>query len=440
MEPESSPIKYIPVVLETLAYGGDAVGHIGERVVFVPGGVPGDRILISISGEKDSFSRGRIERIEEPSPNRVEPFCPHADRCGGCQWQQVSADTQLFWKSRIVGESLRRIARIDDVPVEPCIPSPHDRGYRSVARFPVSVGSGRFVMGYHERKSNTIVDIDHCPILTSREDELFAGIRDLLAGAVPLPPVTEVTVQASHHHPSALVDIFLDDPYDLSGIAGELMQSFPRCVGVSVRIGGEHGRKNHLAWYGEAARLEELGDARFNIGGGAFFQVNIPQTECLVSLVRELLAGESTDTVIDGYGGVGLFSFAVFSDDTRITLFDIDRRAVADSRTNAELNGYRHFTALAGTAAEAFEQCPDPDVIILDPPRTGLGRRVVEGIAEHRAPVVVYVSCNPATLARDLGIFREQGYLIERVIPIDMFPQTFHIETVVKLRRGMRTS
>ncbi|MFC1485458.1 23S rRNA (uracil(1939)-C(5))-methyltransferase RlmD [Candidatus Latescibacterota bacterium] len=436
MKTESFPADCIPVTLDALAYGGDAVGRIGEQVVFVPGGVPGDHALIRITGGKKSFLRGLIESLEEPSPDRVEPFCPHEDRCGGCQWQQVSYEAQLTWKRRIVEESLRRIARIDDTPVEPCVPSFQNRWYRSVARFPLGIQDGRLVMGYYARKSNTIVDIDHCPVLTSRADALFTGIRGLLSSATPLPPVAEVTVQASQYHPSAFVDILLTRAHDMSSVAEKLLNSFPDGTGIFVRLEGKQGMKKFLKRYGEPARFEELGDARFRISGSAFFQVNIPQTERLVSLIRELLAGETTDTVVDGYGGVGLFSFTVFSDDTRITLFDIDRRAVADSRSNADMNGYRHFSAIAGNAADALAQCPKPDVVILDPPRTGLGRRVITEVATHQVPVIVCVSCNPATLARDLSIFREQGYHIERIMPLDMFPQTFHIETVVKLRRG----
>jgi 23S rRNA (uracil1939-C5)-methyltransferase len=438
MNNESGQEKTVIVTFDALAYGGDAVGRSEGRVIFVPGCAPGDTARVGITEDKGTFLRGRLISIENPSKDRIAPFCPHAAVCGGCQWQHIPYDTQLFWKHRIVEESLRRIAGLGDISVEPCVPSPIDRGYRSSARFPVGQsGDDRFAMGYFARNTNDIVDIDTCPVSTTSVDTMYTQVREQLKKMSPFQGA-EATIQASWNRDSLLVDILLKEQRDLSALSEALCPDPESGIGVTVRVKGTGGGARTVARRGPAARVEVIGGAEFRISGGSFFQVNAPQAEHIAELVRELLADERTDSVMDGYGGVGLFSFAVFSPDTRIVLFDTSNSAVADSRYNAQVNGYHEFSAVTGGMTEALEKCPSPDVVVLDPPRTGIGRRVAEAVGARKVPVVVMISCNPATLARDLKVFHEQGYSIERVIPLDMFPQTYHIECVVKLVRDVR--
>lgn len=425
----------VSLEIEALAYGGDAVAHHDGRVVFVSGGVPGDRVRAVITVDKGSFLRGTIETVETPSPDRTAPFCPHAERCGGCQWQQVSQTAQLEWKQRIVTESIRRIAGIEGVSADPCLAAPIDRAYRSTARFPVSTKDGRLTMGYFAAHSKDIVDIDQCPVSTPSVDNLFSRIKTLLGTMTPLPAVSEIGIQASGADDSAHIDIVLRNPTEELTSLIEAINADTESIGITTHHRNRKGETRMLAREGAGFRTEEVAGARFRISPESFFQAHVPQAERLVAVLQELIGDAPSGKIVDGYGGVGLFSFGVFTPDTEILLFDSSAEAVADSRANAEMNGYERFTAMESLPLTAFKKCRKADILLLDPPRTGLGTNVADAAARLRTPMILYVSCNPTTLARDLRVICSQGYTIERVVPLDMFPQTYHVETVVKLVR-----
>ncbi len=422
------------VTLESLAFGGEAVGRIGGKVVFVPGGVPGDVVRIAVTEEKPGYSRGNITEIITPSPERIDPFCPYADRCGGCQWQQISYKSQLEWKQRIVAESIRRIGGLERVTVEDCIESPANCGYRSVARYPAVKTTNGLMFGYYQPNSHTIVDIKECPIASIRVNDAAALIRKTVNDCLPnIPDLKELTIRASHNHPSTLVSFMSAGSYDFTAIAETMMAGIEGLAGVSVwqAAGGEKPR--HVRTFGERWRFEHICERRFRIDERSFFQVHAVQAERLVSLIQEMTVISPDSVVVDAFGGVGLLSMGAFTQETPIRLFDTSRSAIRDSIENARENGFTNFTAKVSDARAAFAALKRADMLIIDPPRTGLGKRVVENACSLGAKEIIYVSCNPATLARDLAVFVKNGYGIERVVPVDMFPQTYHIETIVKL-------
>ncbi|MBT4482277.1 MAG: class I SAM-dependent RNA methyltransferase [Candidatus Latescibacteria bacterium] len=419
------------ILLNSLAYGGDAVGRLGEKVIFVPDGVPGDVIRVSVREDKGSFLRGVIEELVSPSPERVTPFCPLASRCGGCQWQAVSYSEQLRWKQAIVEESLRRISGIDDAEIEPCLPSPIDRGYRTSVRYPAAVTGKGVVFGYYGRRSHNIIDIDNCPVACDRINSIASNVIELFAEHYPGIHIRELSIHASQNHPSSVIGITTFENSDLTAPAKRMLESIPGLAGIRYLPSPSH----HVRNYGKSYRYERIGEKRFRISERSFFQVNAAQTEKLTGLVSEMLDIESSDIIVDGYGGVGLFSLSAAPLDTSIHLYDLSRTAVKDSLYNAREMGFTAFTAHEKDTHAAVHTIGHADLLILDPPRQGLGRETVEAASVFGARAIVYVSCNPTTLARDIKMFSETGYSIERVVPIDMFPHTFHIETVVKLRR-----
>ena len=424
------------ITIDSLAYGGDAVGHINGRVIFVPGGIPGDEISITIDEDRGSFLKGTIQKILSPSTERVEPFCPFAERCGGCQWQDVAYPAQLYWKHKIVSETLHRIGKLSMISVEPCIPAPFDRGYRSIARYPSQKSGNKLKWGYYERQSHNLVDIDCCPIASVKVNEISSHVRTILLKQKHIPDVREITIKTSYNHPSALVSITTRDSYDFTESAGQLLSEINTLNGISIWSKNKSGRPECKQTFGARHRYEILSGHMFRIGERSFFQINTAQTEQMITLIKEMIHPEAGQKVVDGYGGVGLFSLSIFPENTSIYLFDSSKRAVADSRFNADALGFTGFTAYRENAERAFNHISGADILIIDPPRTGLGKKTVRAACNINARTIIYISCNPATLARDLAVFCEGGYRVERIVPFDMFPHTYHLETVVKMGKG----
>ena len=423
-----------PIQLESLAYGGDAVGHIGERVVFVPDGVPGDEVSLEITEDKGSYLKGRIREIVTSSEDRIEPFCPVAGKCGGCQWQHIAYPAQINWKQRIVEQSLKRIGGFATITVEPCVPSVPDREYRSIVRFPAQTLSDNLVWGYYEKNSHDLVAIDSCPVATEKVTAINNHLCRMLR-TKPLSGVREIIIQASHNHPSSLISLITSERYDFTPVAEQLLADITGLAGVTIRRAEGSGRSKHVRTYDDPHRFENIAGKDFRIFERSFFQVNIPQTENLITLAGEMTTNEPGNVIVDGYGGVGLFSLSILPPDRTIHLFDSSQTAVKDSIHNAEIQGYKSFSGRCMKAESALLQIRQADVIFLDPPRTGLGRKVIDAAVSLGAGTVIYISCNPATLARDLKQFVDNGYEIERVVPLDMFPHTYHIETIVKMKK-----
>ena len=427
--------SYHTVTLESLAYGGDAVCHVDGQAVFVPDGVPGDKALIEILVDKGTYSRGKIRELLTASSDRTEPFCPFAERCGGCQWQMISYTSQLEWKRTIVEETLRRIGKFENVEVEPCAASPVGRSYRTVGRYPSRTTNRPVVFGYHERRSHRIVDIASCPVATERVNAIASNIRAILDEEPDTCNIREITIRSSYNEPSSLISLTVSPGKQPGESMLRRLSEIDAVAGVIVRADGNDGAARRLFSIGSSRRLETIHGARFRVDERSFFQIHIPQTEHLVTIVREMIEGEQCRKLVDGYGGVGLFSLCCAPDDADIILFDTSEPAVKDSIFNAQECGLSRFSAFRSGAVEVLNSVGTVDVLILDPPRTGLGYETVQAAASTNAGTIVYVSCNPTTLARDLALLCERGYRIGRVVPVDMFPQTYHIETAVKLKR-----
>jgi 23S rRNA (uracil1939-C5)-methyltransferase len=422
------------LAVESLAYGGDGVAHFEGRVMFIPDAFPGDLVRVRIAQDKGSYLRGELLEIISPSPDRVEASCPYASRCGGCQWQELAYPAQLRWKRVIVEESLRRLGGIESVEVEPCIPSPVEYGYRTVARYPARHAPSGLLTGYNERRSHRIVDIGACILAGEKVNRIADFIRNL--PGIEILDLREITIQASHNLPSALVRLTLGKwTAGADAIAERMLAELEELKGVSFFLETTPGQSRFFHYLGSPFRYERVREKTFRIEERSFFQINIPQTENLVSLAGEMLQFGAGQVLVDGYGGVGLFSLSLALPDTTVYLFDSSPIAIEDSRFNASKMGFVRFTGMVCNADAAFSVTGPADRLIIDPPRTGLGLAAVDEMCRFNAERIVYISCNPTTLARDLKYFAERGYRTKRIVPVDMFPHTYHIETVVEIER-----
>lgn len=371
-------------VLEIDAVGseGEGIGRLDGKAVFVAGAVPGDVVDVEIVTAKKRFARGRLNAIETPSADRVPMPCRHAAECGGCSWQMVSREVQAGWKQQAVGAALSRIGRFADVDVRPIETPGPDFGYRNrLDLHPSPRGPG-----FHRPGSHDLVVIAEC----------------LLAA----PPVV------------ALLDEVMGRPVDT-----DLTLRAGVRTGEAVIIGHGHGRPS------ESIITEIVAGVRFQVTGRAFFQPNTDGAEALVRLVAE--AATASGSLVDVFAGVGLFAGTVGSKFRDVVAIESSRNAVGDLRRNLPDARVLAMPALAGLRKlEAT-----PDVIVFDPPRAGLGPETVNAIVEVGSPVLVSVSCDAATFARDARMLVDAGYRLEWVQPVDQFPQTPHTETVSRFVR-----
>jgi 23S rRNA (uracil1939-C5)-methyltransferase len=378
----------IELAIDAVAYGGAGVGRYGKMVVFVPFTVDGDKVSVEIFAVKKRFATAELKFVHAPSPFRITPRCAAYTRCGACSYQHIAYDYQVALKNRQVRDALKRIGRFENIPLEDTIPSPQAYGYRGKVDFHVTTGKGKErAIGFSARATNSIVDLERCEIVhESINDALFRMRRDgSPAGRRPLwsAPAEEVS---------------------------------------------------------ESLIMRRVKDREMLVPRDGFFQANLYLTDTLVNVVEEFCKLSGTETVLDGYCGSGLFSLFLAPRCGRLYGIEAKGDAVRCAEENLNRAGINSAVFYTGDMARIIrdrfirESLP-VDVTLVDPPRIGLEPDTLAALGALNPPRIVYVSCNPATLARDLRALDGFGYSIMRVQPLDMFPHTSHIETVVLLER-----
>ncbi len=407
----------IDLQLDDLAYGGDAVGRYGGQVVFVPLGLPGERVRVTLVRRQKRYARGRIVEIQEPSPQRVAPPCPYYGRCGGCQLQHLSYPGQLEHKRRVVAAQLERIGRQEGVTVLPTLGMEDPWRYRNNVQASLT-DEGE--LGFLAAGSNRVVPVAHCLLLHPLLDDLWAGpAREVaLRGA---GRVERLSLRAGLATGERLVI--------LEGVRGRV-PDLPAEGGASWVQSRAHGAARVLRGKGDL--VEVLAGRRLRISAEAFFQVNTAQAEVLVAVAARMLALAGTETLLDAYCGVGTFALTAGRRAGRVIGIESAAGAIVDALANRHEGEPAEF--LVGRVEEVLPGVEAHiDAVILDPPRAGCAREVLEALAAREPGRIVYVPCDPATLARDVAVLSEHGYRPEQVQPVDMFPQTYHVETVVLL-------
>jgi len=424
--------------IEKLVYGGDGLArlpadeHGTGKTVFVPFSIESERVEAQIVERKPGFARARLERVLQPSSDRVEPGCPYFSKCGGCQYQHANYARQLKIKSAILLETLKRIAKIE-LPCDLRIHPSSEWNYRNRTRLKVQTAP-EFALGYYKSRSHALLPIEKCPIsspLINRAiAEIWAGGR---AGAIP-PEIREIELFADHADEQLLVEVYCDpQTAKTTGqtIADTVGQTLSNAIGITVfeqTPANQLMEPKRLASFGESALVYETKSARFRVSAGAFFQVNRFLIDGLVEIVTAAVSGK---LALDLYAGVGLFSTGLARSFAQVIAVESSQTSLADLRHNAP----PEVKAVLATTEQYLGQVSGlhPDLIVVDPPRGGLGEGVIRNLAKLEAPKITYVSCDPSTLARDLRLMTGLGYRITDAHLIDLFPQTFHIESVFLL-------
>lgn len=439
--------------IEDLNDQGEGVGRWEGRVVFVPDTAPGDHVRVRLIRVKPRYGWGQVMTVTQPSVQRVRPACWVADACGGCQWQHLAYAAQLEAKTTQVAAALTRLGGFaDPLPLARIVPSPTPLGYRNKATYPLGVGSaGRVKAGYYERGSHRLINLNRCPVQDGRLDPFLAQIKGNLQ-ACGWAIYNETTRQGQLRHLGVRVGrrtgevllTLVSTTFDLPGLADQAEQwlaAYPDLVGVCINrqpaptnvIFGPETR----CLAGRPYLEEVLAGLRFRLGPETFFQVNTEQAEALIEVLAAGLHLDSAMTLVDAYCGVGALSLPLAGRVRTVWGLEAQGAAVLQAEENAARNGITNARFTAGRVEDLLPQMATmPDGVILDPPRKGCEPAVIEAL-RHLCPAqIAYVSCNPATLARDLQTLCAEGlYQLTQVQPLDFFPQTHHVETVAFLRR-----
>ena len=447
----------LSLTVDDLAFGGEGVGRADGYVVFVRGGLPGDRLRVRLTEARSRFGRGVIEAVEEPSADRVEAPCPYFGRCGGCRLQHLAYPAQLRFKAKQVADCIARIAGVRDVPIRPIIGAPELYGYRNKMEFtvaPAPTPEG-MVVGLHEAdRYDRVLDIERCLIQSDVMNGLLAEARAFFVER-KLPVYEQesgegllrfLMLREGKRTGEAMVNVVTSAPQvsELAPLADRLRSRMGHTPSVILNVNPKKasvavGVEEHLLAGRDHIR-EALGGLLFQISANSFFQTNTLQAERLFALVEESTDLGGSETVVDLYSGTGAISLLLARRCRWVYGIEVAQAAVDDAQRNATANGIENCTFLArevrGVLPQLISRGIRAEVVVADPPRAGFHPKALRTLLTLAPGRIVYVSCNPATLARDLGELQRGGYRIEWVQPLDMFPHTPHIEAVARLHRG----
>lgn len=405
------------VQIEKLAFGGSGIGRTEGKIVFVRGGIPGDVLRVRITKEKGRYAEAEIEEILISSPERTSSACPVFGVCGGCQWQHIAYPYQLKYKEEILRETLERIGGLKGIEIEPIVPSPKEYAYRNRVTLSTWFQKGRHRIGYHEEKSKKRIAIDGCPISSKPIDRVISGLTKSLTN-VRYYPLKKIHIASDEG--TAYIDL-VPIRNNISGILNSTLNYLRKLAEEDVLIS-------------ESKEFEfNLLGLRFYSTPSVFIQANKEINEMLVKTVHEWANLRGYERVLDLYCGIGNFSLYIAKGAKEVIGVDVNARAVDLANRSAKVNSITNVVFDASPSGlfieEAVRRGDRFDLIILDPPREG-ARDVLEGISKLSPEKIIYVSCDPPTLSRDLKILTELGYQTLKIRPFDMFPQTYHIESV----------
>lgn len=465
----------IELDIEDIASGGEGVGKLDGFVVFVPGAAPGDRLEIELVVLKKKYARGRIVKVVTASRRRVKPPCPVYDTCGGCQLQHIDYDSQLTFKTKMVRDAVEHLGLLREVDVRPCRGMKTPWNYRNKAQMivagrpyfqarraedePTELGGESLhaprlhpYFGYYAQRSHRVIPIEECLIQSTGNNRLLQAAR-LMVERLQWKPFSEKTgdgllryvlARSTQRGDSLLVLVASQAilPH-LKEFISAVRRKAPELKGVMVNVNSAQtnvilGSVTRTLW-GSDYLLEDIDGLKFRISATSFFQINPWGLKEIYKCLDSVLAIRARDAILDAYCGVGSMSLYLASKARRVVGVDSSASAIQDAIINSDLNEFKNTYFTAGAAEKTlprlYQQGERFTAAILDPPRKGCDLDVLNTVARMRIPKLVYVSCNPATLARDLGILKELGYQTDSIQPIDMFPHTYHVESVAALTR-----
>lgn len=386
--------RRLQVALEGMGRLGEAMAEVDGKPVFVFGGIPGEEVEVEVIREHRHYVAAKVVEVDSASPFRIEPECKYFGLCTGCQWQHIGYQHQLELKRLAVEDALRRVGGILEAQVLPTLPSPNQLGYRNHARF--TVGRREGVLGFVNRETRRFIEVDECLLMAPWINDALGKLKGHCS------ETSQVAIRYGSQSGDWLIQPTLSDP----GVP------FPT------------GQKNYL---------EMVGGVDFKVSSPAFFQVNIPQLERMVDLLRDALSLSGDETLVDAYAGVGTFASLLAPFVGKVIAIEESAAAIADAYENIALRD--NVSIMKGKTENVLADLQGVvDCIVLDPPRSGCQGEALSAVAKLAPRKVAYVSCDPQTLARDLKILTQGPYQIESVQPLDMFPQTHHVECLATLQ------
>lgn len=440
------------LTIEKLIYGGDGLARLPSadipgnnqgrgKAVFIPFVLEGEEVEAHLIEEKRGFARGVVDRLVVPSPYRVEPRCPYFASCGGCHYQHSNYDRQLEIKAAILKENLRRIAKLE-LETDLKIHRSQEWNYRNRTRLTLQT-SPEFTLCYHKFNSHQLLPIEQCPISSPMINRGIAGLLDIgRKGNVP-GEIREIEMFANASDTELLIEAYWKENVNVDPAAAHrfhesLQSQTSEVAGFVIFKDSTSGGSSHQAnepeqiqFAGRSDLVYKTSQSSYRVSAGSFFQVNRYLVNELVSIVT---AGCSGGTALDLYAGVGLFSSVLYREFQRVIAVESSQTSYADLLYNSPPN----VKAVQATTEQYLKNVGGklhPDLVVVDPPRGGLSESVTKLLASLRSPCITYVSCDPATFARDLRGLLDSGYRVERAHMVDLFPQTFHIESVFQLAR-----
>jgi 23S rRNA (uracil1939-C5)-methyltransferase len=443
----------LDLTIDDLAFGGEGVGRVQGYVLFVRGAVPGDRVRAKVVEARSRFGRAVIESLETPSPDRVEAPCDYFGRCVGCRLQHLSYRAQLGFKEKQVRDCLERIGGLGEFELRPILAAPDPYGYRNKMEFTIVRGADAPEIGLHQAdRYDVVLDIERCHLQSETMNTLLAELRAQARArrlSVYDPDsgtglLRFATVREGRRTGEAMLNIVAAAPdvETLTPVAEQLRSRVPALASVVLNVNAKKasvavGTEEHLLLGRDHIR-ESLGGLTFQVSASSFFQTNTVQAERLFGVVEAACEFEGTEMVMDLYSGTGAISLLLARQP--VGLGSRSPRLPWPTRWNARENGIENCTFLPGEVRHMLPTLMRDgiraDVVVADPPRAGFHPKALNALAALGPARIVYVSCNPSTLARDVGDLARQGYRLEWVEPVDMFPQTPHIEAVARLRRA----
>jgi 23S rRNA (uracil1939-C5)-methyltransferase len=442
----------VQFTIEKLIYGGDGLARIpaiGDerrgKTVFVPYVLPGEVVEATVVEERKGFTRASLVEVLTPSPARIVPPCPHFGICGGCQYQHSNYTAQLEDKRQILQETILRGAKLALPYIE--VHSDEPYGFRNRTRMKIAV-EPEFALGYYRHGSHDLEPVRNCPISSPLINQAIALLWELAPEAASYPSLREVQFFANHNDSELLVELFINHattPVLLAKFAQLMRERMPQIAGVAVFASGatdgdledgniESSRRLSRAGVpyieGSPSLTYSVGNHNYRVSAGSFFQTNRFLASKLVELVTRDRSGRAA---LDLFAGVGLFTLPMSRNFERITSIEIAQNSFDDLAANAAVP---HIQAVHSTTEDYLNAARGRwDFAIVDPPRAGLGERAAKSLAGLSIPRIAYVSCDPATLSRDLVTLLAAGYHVEEAHLVDLFPQTYHMETVLQLAR-----
>ncbi|QOV24319.1 23S rRNA (uracil(1939)-C(5))-methyltransferase RlmD [Anabaenopsis elenkinii] len=442
--------KLIEITITDLNSTGDGVGRFEEIVVFVPDTVPGDRAIVRLVQVKAEYAHGKLHQLLQASAHRVRAGCIVADKCGGCQWQHIDYEYQLVAKHDQVIQALQRIGGFVNPPVDRVLTTDAPLGYRNKATYPLGISaSGKVQAGYYQKGSHRLVNLNQCPVQDPRLNPLLAQVKQdiqqrgwqIYDEGKHQGQIRHLGLRIGRRTGEMLLTLIVKE-WNLPGIeqqAQEWLERYPQLVGVSLNR--NHHRTNAI--FGDETRCvagvsylrEVFAGLEFQVRPDTFFQVYTETAEALLQVIQSELNLQGQELLIDAYCGIGTLILPLAKQVRQAIGLELQPEAVEQAVFNAEHNGINNVTFQVGAVENLLpEMSIKPDVVLLDPPRKGCDRAVINSLLELKPPRIVYVSCKVATLARDLKFLCQDGlYQITSIQPADFFPQTAHVEAVAFL-------